>query len=175
MGVAIKITGGNPVYHTVERYFSRTDEARSYLREWGVDENDASNKRAFSHKGFSFIISHSLCDIFKSTEDLPDNDMASTYRENLQKFRSPMPTGATRGANGFSRPDGTTPQDKPSNASRKNAASDGTTINLKQLCQELKMDPSKARQKLRKKFGATGQRYEWTPAEVEDIKKVLMA
>ena len=186
MGVGIKISGGNPVYSVVERYFSRTIEARQYLTEWGVTPsvlNGSNSKRVFTHRGFNFITSHDLPDILGALEELPDNDMAATYRENLTKFRTPMPNLTAARAPDFRNPgekDSSPPYgrvvDRHPNEQQKPKASsgkEGATITLKHLCQELKLDPSKARQKLRKKFGATGQRYEWTPEEAVKIKEML--
>ena len=177
MGVSIKVSGGEPVYRVTERYFPRTSEAQSYLREWGVthDSLDGSNSdRCFKHRGFAFLLSHSLEAVLEADDDLPDNEMSRTVAENQRSFRS------TRGSNGDearkhagndAKP--AAPGERPTPKPRSSSATTGDTVTLKDLCQELKLDPSKARQKLRKKFGATGARYEWSKEEAEKIKEVI--
>lgn len=174
MAVAIKITGGEPMYRVIERLFTRTVDARSYLTEMGVKSTKVleggNGNRCFKHRGFTFLLSHPLEDILTAEKDLPDTDQVLDLRERNNFLKT---TTSTRGSSGDEsrKHAGNDASPPPPRSSSK--SSSGNTLNLKQLCQELKLDPSKARQKLRKKFGATGARYEWTPDEAVKIREVL--
>lgn len=182
MGIAVKITGGQPMYRVIERLFSRTADAKSYLKEMGVtlksSQGDEASPKCFKHKGFTYILSHPLPEILDTSDDieLPDTDMVRDLRE-----RNMGPKlSANRNSPGRSTPSPTTDDASPGAAAgfkssrpSPSKSSSSNTVNLKQLCQKLKLDPSKARQKLRKKFGAQGGRYEWTPEEAVEIEKVL--
>lgn len=170
MGIGIQLAGGVVVHRVIERYFSRTTDAQSYLQEWGVPAEELEGKH-FQHRGYKFMMSHPIEQVMSTTDDLPDNDLSSAYRDNLRSFVRP-----SRGTKGDESRKHDVTDGKPSAPFRSKPAKSvntGKTVNLKQVCAELKLDPSKARQKLRKKYGAKGLRYEWSPEEAEEIRKVL--
>lgn len=157
MGVYVKLSGKKgATFRVTERVFPVVKDAQEYLRELGVDEKEKS--RCYKVDDFWVFCSHPIKEIFKK-DHLPDNEHVPRQVQLTLPKAPPAPQG--KGSS------------KPKKTSTPAPAASGPTVSLKRICQELEMDPRKARQILRKKLGNTEGRWEWPTAEAEKIKSLL--
>lgn len=165
MGVFVKLSGQKgATFRVTERVFPVVEDARAYLREIGVNEKEKTQCDKVGD--VAVFCSHPIRDVFRK-DQLADNE----YVPRRAKLTLPKPPPDVAAA-APSRRRSSPPTAKEDGKAR-TAKVDGPTLNLKQICQELKLDPRKARQTLRKKLGNTTGRWEWPVAEAEQVKTIL--
>jgi hypothetical protein len=182
--VYIKVTGGF-VFAVTQRIMKTKEDAQAYLREFGVTPDNAPSTRCqFTLGEFSYLLSHTLEEIF-GDDELKPSQLVADMLPSLGVSKNMTPTVA---------PAVSAKSGKPlkTRADLHQAYKDahqptlpgvneapvvtfrGDTVPLKEICQKLNMEPRAARQKLRKMMPDNGkQRWEWSPEEAAKIMGLL--
>lgn len=176
--IFIQIDGG-AVYSSTKRVLASKADARAYLTEFGVTVDSVpTTRRSFCFDGFSFQLSDPLEDIFDGDETKPDAqlvlDMCAIHTTKHTSSTSPSkPVPAATIASLGTAPRAPTPTPQQMSLALDQPFK-GPVVPLKEICQQLAMEPRVARAKLRKKLPENGkQRWQWDAAEAANIRAIL--
>lgn len=174
--VQIKVTDNSKkVIGAIHRAFAKIEDAKTYLTELMKD-----GIKDFTTSKDGEVTTCGKLDI------ATNYDVRLILKGKAPKKLLPRLAGASKPAPEFKKSESTAGKDVPSrpatstDAAPSKRAATGKVVVLKQICQELKLEPRKARSMLRsaakaKKVPreADGGRWQWSPEDAETVKILL--